>query len=546
MRTLLPVLERELRTAARRPLLWRMRLAAGIVSTLLLLLLIWFFSRFDVQASTGQVGAVVFHVVSGLCAIWALFVGAERTADSLGSERRDGTLGLLFLTDLSGWDVIMGKLFAAMVDAGFQLLAVVPVLVVPVLLGGVSPWQVAGLVVALGNSLFLSLSVGLLSSLLSRDPRQAVGIAALIILALVFIPWGLFAYLTQKDDPFRELEVAWVVLASPTIPFLATASIPSLPGGMGAWASAGAVGVQSSLALAILLISSRWVRVVWRDGSTSRVRIRWSSFRDWLRFGSARKRAEWRRRWLEVGAWEWLSLRELRKPRFAWLLFFALVGLELWQIAALGARDVIGAPSGVMLSLFRLLIVLWVAGESVTTLALQRSLGAGELLVTTGLRPSDFLDGQDRALHAVLRWPTAGFLLLDLAAVLWIPQAGQNWDAVALGWWLHLTGLVLTPLHWHAVRWSATRHVLGGRKLNVAVGFGFSTGYLAPCVLAWGVFGTLAGLMTLGDKLTWSEALTFTFVPSLVLVAAWSVFWAGLQRNWVHAHFRDSWATRES
>jgi len=35
------------------------------------------------------------------------------TADTLSGESREGTLGLLFLTDLRSWDVTLGKLASA-------------------------------------------------------------------------------------------------------------------------------------------------------------------------------------------------------------------------------------------------------------------------------------------------------------------------------------------------------------------------------------------------------------------------------------------------
>ena len=65
--------------------------------------------------------------------IYCLFSGRISTADCLSEEKREGTLGLLFLTDLKGYDVVLGKLAATSVSAFYGLLAALPVLAVPVL-----------------------------------------------------------------------------------------------------------------------------------------------------------------------------------------------------------------------------------------------------------------------------------------------------------------------------------------------------------------------------------------------------------------------------
>ena len=44
--------------------------------------------------------------------IYSLVAGRRFTADCLSEEKREGTLGLLFLTDLKGYDVVLGKVAA--------------------------------------------------------------------------------------------------------------------------------------------------------------------------------------------------------------------------------------------------------------------------------------------------------------------------------------------------------------------------------------------------------------------------------------------------
>ena len=59
-----------------------------------------------------MVGTGIFGVLKWMGMIYACGAGVFLTADCLSEEKREGTLGLLFLTDLRGHDVALGKLLA--------------------------------------------------------------------------------------------------------------------------------------------------------------------------------------------------------------------------------------------------------------------------------------------------------------------------------------------------------------------------------------------------------------------------------------------------
>ena len=67
-------------------------------------------------AGTAQMGRTLFAGLSGFAMFYALIAGPLATTDCLARERREGTLGLLFLTDLHTYDVVLGKAFAASLD----------------------------------------------------------------------------------------------------------------------------------------------------------------------------------------------------------------------------------------------------------------------------------------------------------------------------------------------------------------------------------------------------------------------------------------------
>src|SRR6266567_1938766 len=104
--TFLPIVERELRVAARRKNTFWTRMAAALAAVLIAgwALLTTGFFPFPVNA-----GQMMFSALSGLAFAYCLLGGILKTTDCLSEEKREGTLGLLFLTDLSGHDVVLGK-----------------------------------------------------------------------------------------------------------------------------------------------------------------------------------------------------------------------------------------------------------------------------------------------------------------------------------------------------------------------------------------------------------------------------------------------------
>src|SRR3989442_4816319 len=109
------------------------------------------------------------------------------TADTISREKREGTLGLLFLTPLTPIGIVFGKSLIHTIRAITLFLAVLPALALPFLLGGLS-WKDCVVSLLLNSSaLMLALGAGLLASTLATDSRRALA------LALVF-SFG-FAYL---------------------------------------------------------------------------------------------------------------------------------------------------------------------------------------------------------------------------------------------------------------------------------------------------------------------------------------------------------------
>src|SRR4051812_12692098 len=129
---LLPIVDRELRVAARRASTYWMRCVAAMLVLIVFLVLLA-----NGRGSMAQMGKHLLNAMGVLALGFSMLAGVFLTSDCLSEEKREGTLGLLFLTDLKGYDVVLGKLAANSLHAFFGLLAIFPVLGLSLLLGGV-------------------------------------------------------------------------------------------------------------------------------------------------------------------------------------------------------------------------------------------------------------------------------------------------------------------------------------------------------------------------------------------------------------------------
>jgi len=86
------------------------------------------------------------------------------TADCISREKREGTLGLLFLTPLTYRDVIWGKAGVHILRAASLFLAGVPILGLPFVFGGVGWPAMMVALVYLANAILLGIAAGIYSS----------------------------------------------------------------------------------------------------------------------------------------------------------------------------------------------------------------------------------------------------------------------------------------------------------------------------------------------------------------------------------------------
>jgi len=407
--TLPPMVERELRVAARRPATHKVRFfaALGVLSLWLLLMVM---GR-STPAST--LGPLLFGVIGGAAFGFALLAGVFFTADCLSEERREETLGLLFLTDLRGYDVVLGKLAATSLQAAYGLLAVLPLLGLPVLMGGVSGAAFGRMILVLLVTLFLSLSVGLMVSALSREARQAMaGTFGTMLAISAFFPvlyWVLT--LIPRVGRFPPL-----LIPSPVFAFFLSfeGASGSGPRWLAFWLSLGLIAgfAVVSLGLAACLLPRTWARVP---------RARPTPLSPPGPAVSAR-RTRLAREARAARSWQpalWLALRKPGDGRGAGRL--PAVVFVLWAAffvaAACGGRAGGDAFGWAMLAAFslHLLVKSLLALEATRLLCQAIQSGALELLLTTPLPEHEIVAGQLRAAMRKFGWWWGMLAVVNLA-----------------------------------------------------------------------------------------------------------------------------------
>src|SRR5262245_42638457 len=177
---LLPVIVRELRAQSRQPMTYWLRVM-GVGAIIGVMTLV------DLSGAPSELGSRLFSALNAtlFLSIW-IFVPLL-TADTISREKREGTLGLLFLTPLTPLGIVWGKSLIHAVRAITLFLAVLPALALPFLLGGLT-WKDCVVSLLLnGSALVLSLAAGLLASTLLTDSRRVLAVALALSLGLAYL-----------------------------------------------------------------------------------------------------------------------------------------------------------------------------------------------------------------------------------------------------------------------------------------------------------------------------------------------------------------------
>jgi ABC-type transport system involved in multi-copper enzyme maturation permease subunit len=378
--TVLPVIERELRAEARNSYHHWLRLTSATAVLAYFFLIAW-----DFGGPVPWLGQRLFQALAESSVLMTLVVTPLLTADCLSREKREGTLGLLFLTPLTPLEIVVGKSLVHLLRAMTVLAALAPFFAVPMMLGGVPLGE--GLVAFLANvaAALIGLGAGLIASARNLEWARAVVWAELLTAGFAC---GFVLFLLGLDS------------VAMTHPFLGTIIL----------CCAGLAGGWMVIAHVASALKESWQRDI-VDPPQPRWTRNFSNSQFWrqvFRWDTARTLDRNPIAWLQEYSWT------ARLTKWGWLLV-AIVG------EVFGPRNVMWALTGA------------IAFASAASFRREQEAGSLELLLVTPLREWQLIKGRlwglfCHFLPAVLVWtvfrymqsvlqPRSGIFLADVLAL---------------------------------------------------------------------------------------------------------------------------------
>lgn len=380
-----PIVQREVRVEARNRWnhLARWIGAAGCSA------IAWTFLRDAIEPSAA-LGAKLFGSIhtAVFMGIWLLVPAL--TADCVSREKREGTLGLLFLTGLCSESIVFGKGFVHMLRALTLWLAALPVLTIPFLLGGVGWADVLTAFSLQLSAMLLALSAGLIASAWSMHPSWSVfwavslslgfGWAFVNLLGFVFANW-----LAASLPNWRVAEDFSLYLVTGGLSAGQSWSADfakAAPAVLRFWVELLACSLLLSMLIFLLCVSAaaHRVRTLWQDKPRSARHVRWRNF--WLapRFWTRRFAAH-RGSVLDRNPLGWLE-RYATGRRFAKL---GWAGVILFVDGWLLSQKMPWTYFEFAQIWLTILLALHFAADAATLFRQERETGALELLLVTPL-----------------------------------------------------------------------------------------------------------------------------------------------------------------
>lgn len=276
-----PVFTFEMMTTARRNRFYSIRALYAII----LLMIVWTIHSAWTSALEGEIpirmmpwfGLSAFGAVASGQEILVLVLTPALVAGAIADEKRRKTLHYLLASQLTGPEIVLGKLMVRMLYVGVLLGVSFPVMSLLVLLGGVDPMLVlAGCAATFSTAWFLA-TLSIWVSTIARRPREALfvayGLEALWLIVPPVVQNRLGTGWFEVDQWIWWL-VGWVGATSPVAIY--NGLVRSLVGGSAVWEEAilWMIGLQATCGAVLALLAAVQVRPIFRrqDNAIARPR----------------------------------------------------------------------------------------------------------------------------------------------------------------------------------------------------------------------------------------------------------------------------------
>jgi hypothetical protein len=399
-----PIFNREWLTVPRRPRHYVVRAAyLGIMwilgVTAWQVIVGW--NRTATLGDTARFGAIFFSILTLYVQLpLLLFFSALSAASAVAREKDRRTFILLLMTDLRNYEIVVGKLLGSLLQIVLLVAAVIPLMMMLVWLGGISPSQVGQSIVIMFAA---AAAAGSLGTLLALWREKTFPALALTVLCLV-----LYLSLVRAMEliPFfqtRGAETASQLANLPSWldPFLAMQSVLD-PSGSGGQIVSPAVGFGlMMLVLTVALNTWGILRLrVWNPSGEpimQRESPDAAAEEEKDRLAAHAAPGEIRAVWENPIVWREIRTRAYGTRPFlvkaAYFLVLALIGyFALAPVVGGANRTAYMAANGIVP--IGILSLLLVSAQAVTAITSERDIGALDLLLVTDITPQEFIFGK--------------------------------------------------------------------------------------------------------------------------------------------------------
>lgn len=436
------------------------------------------------QGDVARFGALLFQVLALLQLGLFTFLAAQAAASGVAQEKDKRTMLLLLMTKLSNHELVLGKMFASLLDVLVMLFAGFPVFMILMLFGGVTFEQVLKVEAVSLMAVLAAGSLGSTVALAREKTFQSLAVTALV-LVLWIGGWEAVALLGKNASLLGIPLTTWAVGASPIRAIaLAADPFPAVSRGIDGLTLYFILSAAITLLLSVLGI----VRLrVWNPGREifavakeeeapakldSAEAARQTHMDARVRKVDQNSRQVWDNPvlWREMCTWAYG--RKVLVIRVAYLVLFLMAAAGVYVQSQAGfaaetqSRQSILPPAVQPLAPFFLVSWVIVNALAVTSITNERDGGQLDLLLVTDLTPKEFIFGKMFGVAYVTKEMIAGPLLLCIS--LWF--AGgislENLVYVLLGQLLMNLFVIMLGIHC-GLQYANSRTAIGASLGNV-------------------------------------------------------------------------------
>lgn len=407
-----PILHRELREQARSPAQRRLRWATALLGIVLGFAVITWTRTLPTPGglvSATATGAEAFSQLGLGLTLLAALLATLATADTLARERREGTLPILFLTPLTASAVVVGKAVSGTLRVLSALSGVIPVLIIPVLMGGVDARQIVATLGEVLLALLLGLGGGILASTRCQRPLPAMALGSALAFAGLQSAVGLYVWLGFGSPAFGDWlqpghGTVWLRRALEHAAGIANwggTAFAFVPGsaGPGGWLPPGPTLLFLEAGCALVLLGAVIRHAGRRTARDAQVRTPTAA--------ELRRRRFWIEPWLFRGFFTALQRANLARNPLRWLqrrtplrsvagwLWLGLTAMA-WTSLITGLGSFGGGPS-LLVPLLPFALLAGMVLQAAGAFRAERETGTIELLLVTGLTEGQMIGA---VLHA--------------------------------------------------------------------------------------------------------------------------------------------------